>query len=60
VAGSIVSLLANIYAIALTDGLFQGKTQVIDADLSKYLDVVSYCPPIHGDGLSGSKRALSR
>jgi len=24
------------------------------------LDVVSYCPPIHGDGLSGSKRALSR
>jgi retron-type reverse transcriptase len=45
---------------AVTDGLFQGKTQVIDADLSKYLDVVSYCPPIHGDGLSGSKRALSR
>ncbi len=26
---------------AVTDGLFEGKTQIIDADLSKYLDTAS-------------------
>ena len=31
-----------------------GYTDVIDADLSGYLDAASYCPPIHGDG---SKRS---
>ena len=39
---------------AVTDGLFQGKTQVIDADLSKYLDRCSYYPPADS---SSSKRS---
>jgi len=30
--------------------LRQGYCQVIDADLSKYLDRSSYCPPVHADG----------
>ena len=37
-----------------------GKPYVVDLDLAQFLDVVSYCPPIHVDGSSGSKRALSR
>jgi RNA-directed DNA polymerase len=28
--------------------LCAGHTEVVDADVSKYLDVAPYCPPIHG------------
>jgi hypothetical protein len=30
--------------------LFHGHPDVVDADLSDYLDAASYCPPIHGAG----------
>jgi hypothetical protein len=35
-----------------------GGGWVLELDIEAFLDVVSYCPPIHGDGSSGSKRAL--
>ena len=28
--------------------LDDGRTEVVDADLSQYLDAATYCPPIHG------------
>lgn len=27
--------------------LYAGYTDIVDADLRKYLDMASYCPPIH-------------
>jgi len=36
---------------AVHTALCKGYTEVVDADLSKYLDAASYCPPIH-DGCS--------
>jgi RNA-directed DNA polymerase len=29
-------------------GIVHGKTRVIDVDLAAYLDVATYCPPVHG------------
>jgi len=28
--------------------LDDGRTEVVDADLSQYLDAATYCPPVHG------------
>jgi RNA-directed DNA polymerase len=28
--------------------ILRGKTQVIDVDLTAYLDAATYCPPVHG------------
>jgi RNA-directed DNA polymerase len=32
----------------VTMAILQGKTQAIDLDVAAYLDVATYCPPIHG------------
>ena len=33
---------------AVHNALDDGRTEVVDADLSQYLDAAPYCPPIHG------------
>jgi RNA-directed DNA polymerase len=32
----------------VTKAIAENKTQVIDLDLAAYLDVATYCPPVHG------------